>query len=455
VLAGALTVYLARRLGPASYGLYVLALAIGAAALYVGWMALPLLWQRLTGHDDSSDPERRAPRTGLGLRVSCTAVLAVAVFLFAGPIADSYGRPALTWPLRWVAVAVAGQGVVWFVAARGLVTRASAFGGSVVAAQQLAQAVDMIALVSYGAGPAGALLARISGYVVAGTGLFLFAPGHDIPPPDPEAAEGDQRRVCDPNAIADADATWLTAVGLSAIVVAAVVAAAPLGRFGAAVSLAAVLGYAGHELAGGPAAWRYIVAGRIDAARVARGLRFLVRSQGAMVAPLVVWAEPLMQLLFGDRYAAGAGALRALTVTAFLAAPAWLATVVVVRLAQVGDRLLAATVPIALGGLATYLLATRYGILGAAIGVDVLVGGYLMAHLGLVGPMVDLELRTLLASLVRTAAAAIAMAAVLNAVGTRDLSLGGWIIGAVGGAVAYLAVLLVTRELSVARARGR
>ena len=69
--------------------------------------------------------------------------------------------------------------------------------------------------------------------------------------------------------------------------------------------------------------------------------------------------------------------------------------------------------------------------------------------------MVDLELPALLGSLVRTAAAAIAMAAVLDAVGTRDLSLSGWIVGGVGGAAAYLAMLLVTRELSVAPPHGR
>jgi hypothetical protein len=144
-----------------------------------------------------------------------------------------------------------------------------------------------------------------------------------------------------------------------------------------------------------------------------------------------------------------------LAVAAFLSAPAWLASGAVTRLASIGERLLAATVPIALGGLATYLLATRYGVVGGAVGVDVLVGGYLLAHLGLAGAMVDLELSRLLRSVMGTAVAALAMSAVLDAVGTRDLSLGGWIGGAVGGAAAYLGVLLVFRQLGSARPRGR
>jgi O-antigen/teichoic acid export membrane protein len=451
VLAGALTIYLGRRLGPESYGLYVLALAIGAAALYAGWVVMPLLGQRLIGdRDEPLDSERPAVQAGLSLRFGCTAVLAAGVFALAGVIAHGYGRPELTWPLRWAAVAVAGQGLVWLLAGRALVTRASAFGGSIVTAQRLAQAVDAVALVANGAGVAGALLARVSGYVIAAAGLSLFAPVPNRGGPDPAAWDEGRRPVADPTAVADADAGWSAVAGLGAIVAAAIVAPAPLGRFGAALAVAVVLAYAGHELAGGPALSRSAAGRRIDSAATARRLRFLVRSQGAVLAPLVVWADPLMHLLFGHRYGAGAGALRTLTATAFVAAPAWLATVVVTRLARVRDRLLAASLSIEAGAIAIYLLATADGIVGAAAGVDVLLALYLAGHLWIAGAMVDLEPAALLRTMVRVAAAAVAMAAVLYAVGTGDLPVIGWVAGAIGGTAAYLAVLLVTGEISTA-----
>jgi O-antigen/teichoic acid export membrane protein len=449
LLAAGLTIYLARRFGPVGYGVYVLALAIGASALYVGWVILPLLVRRLAGEEaDLLDPERIAVRTGLGLRLACTALVAAGVFALAGPIAHGYGVTALTWPLRWVAVGVAGQALVWLLAGRALVTRASAFGGSITAVAQLAQAIDAAALVANGAGVAGAVVARLSGYVVSAAALFLFAGTGERR--RPAAWDEARSRVADPNAVADADASWTAAAGIGAIVAAAVVGAAPLGRFGVALVFTLVLAYAGHELAGGPVLSRFAAARRVDAAAIARRLRFLARSQGAALAPLVIWADPLMHLLFGDRYGAGAGALRALAAAAFVAAPAWLATVAVTRLARVRDRLLAASVAIEAGVIAIYLLATADGIVGAAVGVDVLLALYLVAHLWVAAAMLDLELGALLRTVVRVAAAALAMAAVLYAIGTRDLTVIGWIAGAVGGAAAYLAVLLVTGELSVA-----
>jgi lipopolysaccharide exporter len=451
VVSAALTIYLARRFGPADYGLYVLALAIGAAALYAGWVVVPLLWRRAIGDgEDALDPERLAVRTGLLLRLACTVTVAAVLFALAAPIAHGYDRSQLVWPLRWVAVGVAGQGLVWLLAGRGLTTRASAFGGSIAAAQQLVQAVDAAALVANGAGLAAALLARLSGYLVAGAGVFLFAPDGRPEPADAAAWDEARRPGVDPNAIADADSSWWAAVGIGAIVAAAIVAAAPLGRFGVALATAVVLAYAGHELAGGPALTRADGSRRVDGAALARRLRFLARSQGAVLAPLVIWADPLMHLMFGARYGAGADALRALAATAVLAAPAWLLTVAVTRLTRVRDRLLAASLALEAGVIAVYLLATADGIVGAAVGVDVLVALFGAMHLWVAAAMLDLELGALLRTVVRVGAAAVATAAVLYAVGTHDLTLIGWLAGAIGGVAAYLAVLLVTGEISVA-----
>jgi hypothetical protein len=54
----------------------------------------------------------------------------------------------------------------------------------------------------------------------------------------------------------------------------------------------------------------------------------------------------------------------------------------------------------------------------------------------------------------RTVLAAAAMAAVLLAAGTEDISTVGWLAGSVGGVAAFTAVLLVTGEISLGGSQG-
>jgi O-antigen/teichoic acid export membrane protein len=451
VLAGAVTVYLGRKLGPASYGRYALALAIAAAALYVGWVALPLILGRLFADDpDLVDPADRTVWRGATLQFCCTVIVAIAVFALAGPVADAYGWASFGWPLRWSAVAVAGQALALLFGERSDTTRESVVGAWILGTMSFVQAVDIFALVAHGAGVAGAMLGRIAGYLVAAAGLILFAPAQLGSSHQPSTGgPGARRTAWSASAVAAADVTWVAAIGIAVIVVSPFVSAAALGRLGVAVTLTAVLAYAGYELSGGLFSSAPTVGRGRGPAAIAPRLRFLVRWQGALVAALAVWADPIMHLLFGNRYGAGAGALRALAVCSFAAAPAWLLTLVVTSFARVRTRLLVAGASFEAGLLAAYLLTTASGIVGAAVGVDVLMVVYLASHLSVAASIVDLQLGRLVRSLIRTAAAAIAMAAVLYAAGTADLSAFGWLAGAVGGTAAFLAVLLATGEISV------
>jgi O-antigen/teichoic acid export membrane protein len=447
VLAGAVTVYLGRALGPASYGRYALALAIGAATLYAGWVALPLILGRFLADDpDLLDPADRAVWHRPTLRFGCTVMVAAVVFALAGPIAHAYGWGSLGWPLRWSAVAVAGQALVLLFAERSDTTRESVFGAWILGATSVVQAVDMVALVAHGAGVAGAVLGRIAGYLVAAAGLILFTPGELGSGQRPSSGGPTASRIpWYASALAAADVTWIATFGLAVIVVSPFVSAAALGRLGVALTLTAVLGYAGYELSGG--LFSSVVRGR-DPAAVAQRLRFLVRWQGAVVAVLAVWSDPIMHLLFGNRYGAGAGALRALAVSSFAAAPAWLLTLVVTRFARVRTRLVVTGLSFEAGLLAVYLLTSARGIVGAAVGVDVLLALYLGSHLWIAASIVDLQIERLMRSLIRTAAAGIAMAVVLYVAGTAQLSVVGWLTGTLGGTAAFLAVLLATGEIS-------
>ncbi len=75
------------------------------------------------------------------------------------------------------------------------------------------------------------------------------------------------------------------------------------------------------------------------------------------------------------------------------------------------------------------ILVPRIGILGAAIGTDIAFSVYVAAHLWVFKRILPLRLGHLGPTVVRSTAAALAMAGVLLALGTSDLSLGAWILG--------------------------
>lgn len=455
-LAIGLTIYLARALRPSSFGLYVLAIGIGTVALYVAWVVLPLIVARLRSVDpDDVEQTGRAPPSG---RLAAVAVCVAVLFAAAAPIANAYGQANLQWPLRWAAALVAAQALVWALSQRSGATRETALGRAIVNVQCAVQTVDVVTLVVAGHGAAGAVLGRLSGSLVAVGGLLLFAPAiARVRSPEAVARAPVRGRRTGARArqVSDADATWGAIVLGGAVLVGALVTAPALGRFGAPLMLTAALGYAGYELSGLVAER----AGRSRDSSLGRRLRVMLLMQGGMVAPLVVWAAPLAHLLFGHRYGASAGALRALAFCAVVAGPALLLTLSVARAAAPRPRMLATSFALEAGAIATYLLTRAAGITGAAIGVDVLLAVYLATNLRIAARVAGLAPATLLRSLARTTLAAIAMAAVLLAAGSHDLTAVGWVAGAIGGTAAFIAVLLITDEISVSRylgaARGR
>jgi Polysaccharide biosynthesis C-terminal domain len=177
-------------------------------------------------------------------------------------------------------------------------------------------------------------------------------------------------------------------------------------------------------------------------------LRRMIAFQCVLLAPAVVWADPITELLLGPGHV-GASVLAALAPYIFFSG---VAPILGISLNSVGEArrrvpILLATVILILGGSA--LLIPRHGLIGAAVATDIAYGFYTLAHLWLCRRLVSLRLATLLWSLACALTAAAAMAIVLAEIGTKHLSPGDWLLGAIGGAATYLAMLLFTGELRV------
>ena len=135
---------------------------------------------------------------------------------------------------------------------------------------------------------------------------------------------------------------------------------------------------------------------RVDAFTAA--IRWLVILHAAFIAPLIVWADPIVDVLFGSEYAESAEVLRWLAPYVLLSGVSPVISNTVNFLGHAGRR-----IPIALGALAVNVainiaLLPRIGVAAAAIGASAALWAYVPAHLRICRLELGFPLRPMLLS---------------------------------------------------------
>ena len=173
-------------------------------------------------------------------------------------------------------------------------------------------------------------------------------------------------------------------------------------------------------------------------------LRALIAFQCLLLAPVVVWARPITELLLGTRYAQSADVLRGLAPFVFFAGLAPLAARGVDG-ADVSRRLLiyAGTLAIAVAGVSSSSRAA--GWLGARSPPTSRSAFTPLRTCGACRRRFNLRTRAVVWAVASAVTAAGAMGIVLTVVGTKDLTVVDWVRGGVGGLLAYVAMLVFTR----------
>src|SRR5439155_9555111 len=105
-----LTLYLVRALGPRAFGIFSLAVSVGALLFLPSDFGISNAAARFIA-------ERRGDRSAVAtlmsdavrLKLMISGVLSAALIATASLIADAYRHPSLTWPIPWCAIAVLGQ----------------------------------------------------------------------------------------------------------------------------------------------------------------------------------------------------------------------------------------------------------------------------------------------------------------------------------------------------------
>src|SRR5205823_9422470 len=106
----ALTLYLVRALGPREFGVFSLAVSVGALVYLPSDFGIAGSASRFIAERRGDDSAIAALLSdALKLKLAISGTLCALLIALAEPIADAYGVHSLEWPVRWIAIAVLGQ----------------------------------------------------------------------------------------------------------------------------------------------------------------------------------------------------------------------------------------------------------------------------------------------------------------------------------------------------------
>ncbi len=453
VFTAGLTFFLVRALGPYEYGLLALALGVGGVLLIPSDLGISQSAARFIAEHRGDRPAVAAILAdALKLKVAVAVLVSGGLFAASGLIADAYGAPGLTWPLRAMALALLGHSFLNFLGTTFTAQGRLALHLPVVASESAVETGTAVALVLLGAGATGAALGRAGGYLFAtGVGLALLARhvGRRAIASRGGGGANLRRLVGYAGAMVVIDGAFTLFSRIDGLLIGAILGVRAVGLFEAPLRIVALLGYVGQAASKGVAPRVARQRGQVpNVEAFRRVLRYMIVVQSLAVAPVVVWAEPLTKLALGSGYEESAGVLRALAPFILLSG---ISPVLALGINYLGEA--RRRIPIAIGAVAINVvidltLLPTIGIIAGALATDVAYSFYTAGHLFLCRRMLGIPLRPLARTLFRSLLAASAMGGVLFAFGSHAVPIPWLLTGGALGAVAYCAVLLATREFT-------
>jgi O-antigen/teichoic acid export membrane protein len=446
-----LTIFLVRYLGPKEYGVFALAMGVGGLMTVPSDLGISVSAARFIA-ERRGDAEAMATvvADSIRLKVVVTGAAALALIALADPVADAYHTPALAWPLRVLAVAIFGQSlmIMWATTFEAL-GRLSVYLRLVIAESAL-EATGSIVIVLLGTGATGAMVGRAAAYAfAAGFGLVLVAKtlGRGIRPR--RGGHGHARRILGyGSALVIVDGAFSIFIQIDVLLIGAILSVSAVGLFEAAYRVAGLLYFIGLPIRSAVAPRLARGAGGPDREALERTLRYVVLAQGVILAPLIVWAEPLTRIAFGSDYLGSASTLRALAPFALLAAISPLLAGAANYMGAARRRVPIAIATLVVNAAIDVALLDRIGIVAGAIGTDVAYIIYVGAHLRLCRELAGLRLRPLVAPLAGSLVAAGGMAVVLLPFGTGDVAVPVVVVVGTLSCVVYAAILIATRQIT-------
>ena len=455
-----LTLFLLRRLGPEGYGVFALAVSFGALLLEPTDFGISLSTARYVAvHRTDRLRVLDVFAEGSRLRILTGVAVSAGLVALAGPIASAYGVAGLAWPIRWIAIALFGQGLLALYSGAFASLRNQAVGFRMVVSETVAETTLSIALVALGGGAAGAAAGRAAGYAVGGLVALAFTLrilGRRALPRRTGRPEIRRRIARYARSLFALELAVATNQQLSPLLLGALFNAATVGLYSAVVRLSGFLAYPGLALASA-------VAPRTaaddeheaDLAIFEVALRRLIAFQALLLPFVIAWAAPIVDLLLGERFTRSADVLQLLAPAIFFGGITPLVTMTFTYLGAATLRLRIALVTIVVDVALVLALVPTIGLNGAAIAASAAATYFVPVHLYFMRRRWGVPMRPVVVTTARALAAAAAATLLLVALGTgKDLPLWAWAAGIAGAPAVYVAVLLITRELGPADIRA-
>jgi O-antigen/teichoic acid export membrane protein len=453
-----LTLYLLRALGPNEYGVFALAVSIGAMVGLLADFGIEHSAARFLAERRSDEAAVAGIlRASIRLKVATSALVAGVLFAAAGPIAALFDEPELTWPLRIIAFSVFGESIFMLYVTAFIGLARIGVNLRLILFESSLETAGSIALVALGAGAAGAAFGRAAAYLVGATVAVavvarMFGRGAVRPFGPSGGYTRAIARYAAPLLVTTSIYTVFSRIDI--LLIGALLGATAVGVFSAPLLLSVPLRYVGQAVANSVAprqAHGGTEPGSVEAFRTS--LRWLLVYQSVLLAPLIVWADPIVDLLFGSEYEESANVLRALSIYIFLAGPSPLISTTVNYLGQAARRIPIVILALVVNVAVDLALIPTIGVVGAALGSSAAYALYVPAHLRICRRELGVPLRPLAVTMARALVAAAAMALVLVAVGTESLSFADWVLGGAAGTLAFCAALVLTGEISTRELR--
>jgi O-antigen/teichoic acid export membrane protein len=450
-----IALFLGRQLGPQVYGYFALAMAIGTVSTFLADLGITSATPRFLA-------ERRHQRSavtavlGDAMRLKAFAAIPVSVALFAlaGPISDAFDAPGAEWPLRGISIAVLAQGFFLFALATFEALGRIAVNLRVVALESVVEGSSIVVLVLLGAGATGAAFGRAIGYTV-GVGVALGYVWRVVGRPRPGAGDVGGLRVREIMAYSGAllivDALFRAFAQIDVLLIGAILGGGrAVGLFDMPMQLAWFLHYPAGAISTAVAprlARRPDAEPQIDT--FIDAMRWITALQGILLAPVIVWAEPIMTTLLGSKYRESGDVLQALAPFILLSGPALLASLSVNYLGAARTRVPIAIAALGINAVWDVIFLSKMGIVAGAIGTDLAYAIWVPAHFVILRRLVDLPLRPIALDFVRAALAAGVACLPLLALGT-DPGLAVLVLGCAIACAVYAIVLRLTGGVGAA-----
>jgi O-antigen/teichoic acid export membrane protein len=459
VLTAGLTVFLGRALSAEQYGSFTFAMSvIVIATLFVDIGITPSTGRFVAERREDPEAAANVFRTATRLKLRVGLLGSVVLFALAGPICAAFGANAAAWPLRALAVSLLAQSMFMLLLAVFIALGRLRYNLIILTAESVVEVLASIVLVVLGAAATGAAFGNAIGYM-AGTVAGLAAVKRVLGSLRARASDGplaSSLPVVSPRQILSyarplllVDAAFRVFTSIDVLLIAALVAAgAPVASFGLSMRLTVLLEYPVAAVAAAVAPrlarWRD---GESDLPLFAASLRYLLILQMLFTAPLIIWSQAIMHLIFADKYPEAPAVLQTLAPYVYLCGISQITTLGVNYLGEARRRVPFALAMLSLNAAIDVVLLPRIGIVAGAIGTSAAYAVWVPAHLWILRERAGLRLQPLVVTALRTCVAGAAMVAALAALGTGKVPAALMAAGLVVGPVTYVAALFAVREL--------